>query len=417
MSLRIVIVNPFEAMPWEAKRPHRYNGLSSELVQRGHQVVWLSADFRHRTKSYRESAPAQNDTGVEVKLLHVPPYPTNISLRRLLSHRTYAQGVAEALRALQAESAIDVVVASLPPISSARRAMEFCADAEAVGIVDTLDVWPQVLEVVFPQPARKQLSALLLAPLRREVKTAAELASGMVGVSPEYLGYLAGFRKGRDEVPQEVFLLGFDIEGMQVPETKPRRDPTNPLAVVYMGTFGRFYDLETVVRAASICTGHNIRFTCIGIGPTHQRVTHLARELGLDNIEFPGFVPDQTAYSHLLESDVGLVTYTADYPPSIPTKPFNYLSCGLAVVSSVEGSFAQILEREQFGLQYQAGNAESLANALLFMDKDRDLVHNMGTSGMQYARKHMDARAIYRQYADFVEKLAADQKSAPDALL
>jgi glycosyltransferase involved in cell wall biosynthesis len=347
---------------------------------------------------------------VEVRLLHVPTYPKNISLRRLISHRVYARRIAQTLKALQAESNIDVVVASLPPISSARRAMEFCTDAGAVGIVDALDVWPQVFEVVFPEPVRRQISALLLAPLETEVKTAAKLASGLVGVSPEYLSYVAGFREADTEVPQAVFLLGFDIEGVQVPEIRPRKDPTNPLAVVYMGTFGRFYDLETVVHAASICARRGIRFTCIGMGPTHQRITHLARELALDNIEFPGFVPDQTAYSHLLNSDVGLVTYTADYPPSIPTKAFNYLFCGLAVVSSLKGSFAQILERERFGLQYQAGNAESLANALLHLDKHRDLVHNMGVRGMEYARKHMDGRSIYGQYADFMEELVVARR-------
>ena len=66
-------------------------------------------------------------------------------------------------------------------------------------------------------------------------------------------------------------------------------------------------------------------------------------------MDFTGYIPDEAAYFMLLDSDVGLVTYTADYPPSIPTKPFNYLFCGLAIVSSLEGSFAQILEREQFG--------------------------------------------------------------------
>lgn len=408
MSLRVVIVNPFEAMAWEGKRPHRYGGLSSELVRRGHQVTWLSTDFRHRTKQYRESVPPDGSSGVDVRFLHVPAYPKNISLRRLASHRAYARGVAETLKALQREEPIDVVVASLPPINSARRAMEFCTDVGALGIVDALDAWPQVLEVVFPPAVRKQLGAVLLAPLRRDVKIAAALASALVGVSPEYLGYVSGFRESEPAVPQAVFLLGFDIEGVTVPAAKPRKDPSRPLEVVYMGTFGRFYDLETIVRAAQICTDRTIQFTCIGDGPTRQRVTQLAGDLGLTNVAFPGFVPDEAAYAQLLSSDIGLVAYTEDYPPSIPTKPFNYLSLGLAVVSSLEGSFRKIMQREQFGLQYQAGNAESLVHALIHMDKCRDLVHNMGERGMEYAREHLDARVIYGQYADFIEQVATE---------
>jgi glycosyltransferase involved in cell wall biosynthesis len=417
MSLRIVIINPFEALPWEVKRPHRYNTLSAELVRRGHQVVWLTADFRHRTKRYRELPLSNDNTTVEVRLIHVPSYSQNISLRRLISHRFYARRVAKTLRVLQSLGSIDVVVASLPPIGSARCAMEFCANTGAVGLVDVLDAWPQALEVVFPRPLRKQLSALLLEFLRREVRIAAELASGLIGVSPEYLGYISGFRSTEVEVPQSVLLLGFDIEGVQLPETKQPNDPKKPLTAVYMGTFGRFYDLETIVRAAHICADRGIRFICIGDGPTHERVTQLARELQVDNVDFTGFVPDEDAYSILLNSDVGLVTYTADYPPSIPTKPFNYLFCGLAVVSSLEGSFAQILERERFGLQYQAGNAESLANALLHLDKHRELMHNMGARGLEYARSHMDGRSIYGQYADFIEELAVARRSEPGSPL
>jgi glycosyltransferase involved in cell wall biosynthesis len=417
MSLRIVIVNPFEALPWEVKRPHRYNTLSAELVRRGHQVVWLTADFRHRTKRYRKSPLSNNNTTVEVRLIHVPSYSQNISLRRLISHRFYAHGVSKTLRVLQSLGSIDVVVASLPPIGSARYAMEFCAGTGAVGLVDVLDAWPQALEVVFPQPVRRHLSALLLEFLRREVGIAADLASGLIGVSPEYLGYISGFRKTEVDIPQSVLLLGFDIEGVQLPETKKLNDPNKPLTAVYMGTFGRFYDLETIVRAAHVCADRGIRFICIGDGPTHERVTQLARELQLDNVDFMGFVPDEAAYSILLNSDVGLVTYTADYPPSIPTKPFNYLFCGLAVVSSLKGSFEQILHHEQFGLQYEAGNTESLANALIYMDKHRDLLHNMGVKGMEYARKHMDGRSIYSQYADFIEELVMERRPEPGSPL
>jgi glycosyltransferase involved in cell wall biosynthesis len=404
-SMRIVIVYPFDPFPWEAKRPMRYTMLSTELARRGHQVTWISADFRHQTKAYRPGPAQRTVDGIDYRLIHVPSYKLNISLRRLWSHRVYARRAGRLLRRLHAETPIDLVLASNPPIESVRTAMQFCAEAGLPGLVDVRDAWPKVLEAAFPPAVRGPLSRVLLAPLRRDLRLAANLVSGAVACSQEYLNYFLSFRQNPMDIPQAVFLLGFGVADVHLPEKRVPKDPREPLTVVYLGKFGRFYDLETVVYAAQALAPRGIRFICIGDGPTRSRITHLARGLGLENIEFPGYVPFEEAYPTLFSSDVGLVPYRLEYPPSIPNKPFNYLFCGLALVSSLSGSFSQMLQREQFGLEYQAEDPASLVEALLKMDTDRDMVYAMGKRGAAFARRYLDGRQIYRQYADWIEDM------------
>jgi glycosyltransferase involved in cell wall biosynthesis len=383
--------------------------LSAELVRRKHRVVWISADFRHQTKAYRSSPPADWIGAADITALHVPRYSTNVSLRRLFSHRIYARRVVQKLEKVHHEHPLDLVVASIPPLRSARNAMAFCNKKGIPGVIDVEDLWPEVFENAFPRLIRPTLSWWLLGQLRREARTAYELASGLVGVSPEYLRHATSVRKDGPPVPQAVFLLGFDITGVPLPVTRKPPDRAAPLVVVYMGKFGHFYDLETVVLAADRCRSQNIRFVCMGDGPTYARITKQVERLGLGNISLPGFVPDEQAYPLLHQADVGLVPYRSDYPDSIPTKPSNYLFAELAVVSSLGGSFKEIMIEERFGLSYQAEDPDSLARALVQLERDRRATREMGTRGAIYARGHLDGRIIYGRYSDWLEELAASR--------
>ena len=405
--MHIVIVNPFDALPWENNRLFRYSMLAAELARRGHHVSWITADFYHGAKQYRKHPGADESLGARIVFVHVPPYYKNISLRRIISHRAYAHGALQALKSLHASEPVHLVVASIPPTESARVAMEFCAEIGVVGLVDMQDPWPKLLASVFPRTLRNLFSLLFLGSFKHDVKIAVELASGLVAISPENLDYLAEFRKGKNQVSQASFVLGFDSQAIQISETGQKKADA-PLVVSYIGNFGHFNDLETAVKAAAICAKRNIQFILIGDGPTYSSVKRLAEKLSLTNVKFRGRIPFESALPMLQQSDLGLVLYTADFPPNTVNKTFDYLCLGLPVVSSLRGMFAKDLAEFKLGLQYEAGNADSLANALLHLDENRAMLQEMGRRGLEYAKTSMDASAIYKQYADFVEKLAAE---------
>ncbi len=404
--MHVVIANPFDSLPWEGKRLFRYSMLAAELTSRGHQVSWITADFSHGTKSYRKQVVFDESVGAKIMFVHVPPYHKNISWQRIISHNAYAKGVAQTLRTLHASEPVDLVIASIPPTKSARVAMEFCAETGVLGLVDMQDPWPKVLESVFPQTLRKFFSVLLLGWFKQDVKLATELASSLVAISPETLDYLVSFRQG-NQIPQASFILGFDGECIQISEIEQKKT-TNPLIVSYIGNFGYFNDLETVVKAAAICANKNIEFILIGDGPIYKSVKLLAEKLSLTNVKFTGRLPFETALPLLQQSAVGLVSYTVDFPPNTVNKTFDYLCLGLPVVSSLRGLFAKDLAEFNLGLQYEAGNANSLANALLHLEANPSLLHEMGKRGLEYARENMDAKVIYKEYASFLENLTGE---------
>jgi glycosyltransferase involved in cell wall biosynthesis len=400
--VNIAIVNPFDALPSEGQRTFRYTMLSNEMIDRGHKVTWISSDFSHGSKKYRDQPKIDESLGLRIILAHTPPYNDNISFQRIINHRVYANEVSAVLKTLHAAEPLDLVVASIPPTVSARIAMEFCADTGVLGVVDMQDPWPRVLESAFPKIMRRFLSSLLLRSFHQNVQIAAQLASGLVAVSPENLDYLASFRNGKSQIPQGLFNLGLDKQIIDIPE-RVQKTADDPLVVAYIGNFGYMNDLETVVKAAAICAKRNIQFVLIGDGPTYDPVKKLAEKLNLENVEFLGRISFEDAAPRLLKSDVGLVAHAASFPPSTVNKIFDYLCLGLPVISSLRGAFEKDLMKFNLGLQYEAENAESLANAILQLDDNREMMRDMATQGLAYAKSKMDGQSIYKQYVDFLE--------------
>jgi glycosyltransferase involved in cell wall biosynthesis len=398
--MHVAIINPFDALPGEGQRTFRYTMLANELASRGHKVTWITANFSHGYKKYRNQPEIDESKGLSIIMAPVPPYTNNISLQRVTNHQVYAAEVLKTLREIHSEQSLNLVVASIPPTVSARVAMEFCAEVKIPGVIDMQDPWPRVLESVFPKQLRSVLSAILLKSFRQDVETAADLASGFVTISPENLEYLSSFRTDHGKLPKAVFDLGLDKQIVEVPP-RPPKEPNAPLTVAYIGNFGYMNDLETVVKAAAIRS--NVQFVLIGDGPTYKPATKLAQKLKLTNVEFVGRVPFEAAIPRLLASDVGLVAHSASFPPSTVNKAFDYLCLGLPVISSLRGAFARDLEQFKFGLQYEAENAESLAAAIAQFDQNRTLISTMAIDGLAYAKTKMDGKAIYRQYADFLE--------------
>ena len=118
--MHIAILNPFDQLPWESERRGRYGMLSDELISRGHHVTWITADFRHATKSYRDFSDHQSNANIIP--VHVSSYKKNISLRRIVSHNEYAN---RAYGVLDNITDIDIVIASIPPTRSARFTSQF----------------------------------------------------------------------------------------------------------------------------------------------------------------------------------------------------------------------------------------------------------------------------------------------------
>ncbi len=172
-----------------------------------------------------------------------------------------------------------------------------------------------------------------------------------------------------------------------------------------VGTVGKSYDLETVVEVARLLEAEgsaNIRFVLAGEGEKFQALQERAKDLR--NIEFAGWLTADEIRSLLSVSYAGLVPCISA-PDTMPNKPFEYLSAGLPLVSSLEGEMVGLIEREALGVNYHYGDVAGLKNCIkmLCADSVRD---TFSFNARNVFQAQFDARLIYHRYADCLERLA-----------
>jgi glycosyltransferase involved in cell wall biosynthesis len=410
--MNIWIMNPFDAFPGESLRPGRYAFLSQMLADMGHGVTWWSSNFCHATKSLRSEK--QTSIGVSdnlcVVLLKTPRYDKNISLQRIWNHYVYAR----ALRAegLRCQEAPDVIIASSPPLMAANTAIASAKRLGAKSILDIQDLWPEAFEMAFPGELQP-IARVCLLPLRRLADRVYDRADAITAVSNTYLqrGLSASGDKSK---PSMMLPLGVDLSlydnYLRQPVDMPYvKDNKSEFWAVYIGTIGKSYDIETLLEAAgkSIRSYPSIKFVIAGAGPDYAKMVDRAGKNGLTNVTFTGLLSYHQVVHLLSQSDVGINAIIAASRTSLPNKPFDYIAAGLPIISSVKGELEGLIRDEGIGLQYEAGNADSLAKAIIELHDNPQGRLEMGQTARKLAEERFDMNKEYPKFEEFLHKVVS----------
>lgn len=89
---------------------------------------------------------------------------------------------------------------------------------------------------------------------------------------------------------------------------------------------------------------------------------------------------------------------------SVPYKAGDYLSAGLAVVTSLPGELAQLLEKFGCGVSYKFGDVDSLAGSIARLHSEYD--DRVTENARKLFHAHFNQKSIYPAFADWLEGLA-----------
>ena len=106
--------------------------------------------------------------------------------------------------------------------------------------------------------------------------------------------------------------------------------------------------------------------------------------------------------------DVGLVSYNKYWPPCIPNKPIDYMGLGIPILSSIAGQLYEMVEEYNVGRNYISGNHKDLAQNIIWFQKNRDEIIDMGKNAYLLVKKHFLADNISEAYVDFLENVLND---------
>ena len=400
--MKIWLVNPFDSLPGEYFREGRYASLSRILVKDGHRVVWWTSDFFHVNKAYRTKNTNPFE-GCHVNYIHVPMYKKNVSFSRLFNHWVYGKNFLEL--AEQTEELPDVIIASCPPIKSAANAIKFAHKYNIKCIVDIQDLWPELFEMVFPFKVGK----LVLFPLKKYVDNIYNSADAIMTVSQTYKKRAISACK--KEKPSFVLYLGVDLELFGKVDVNKisllEKKKKGQFWVTYIGTIGRCYDVKTILNTAeSLKVSHrNIRFLIAGNGPQLNEMKTIVKNKNLTNCRLLGFINFENMVALLKQSDIGLNAYVKKAKNSFPNKVFDYMAAGLPIISSITGELENLLKAEQIGMQYTAGNAVSLTEAVLYLYKHSEYRRLLGENAQRFVKEKFDRGKEYSKVVDFLQNV------------
>ncbi len=178
------------------------------------------------------------------------------------------------------------------------------------------------------------------------------------------------------------------------------------LDLVYLGLLEIPRGIGELIDAVALlhARGVSIHATIIGDGRDAAifREQAKARELGSDVIEFTGYVARDDALRLVSRADIGIVPHhaTALWNSTIPNKLFDFMAAGLPVVTSSAVPAARIVRETGAGEVFRAGDAASLADAILALDKTEARMQR-GEAGRRAVRER------YNWERDTSELLAA----------
>jgi len=381
--MNIWIENPFDNLLIEGYRPHRYWMMAKAFVAAGHDVTYFTSDFSHANKRHRVFLEKTDDWGFKLLVMSTLPYRRNVSLARIRSHREYGRtfGVF-AESELAAGNHPDVLIVSMPPLSTCDVALAIKAKTGCRLVFDVQDAWPETFERLFPA-GTKGLGRFLLSPLRRTACRAYRAADLVTGVTERYEEMV--LRAGANTY--RTFPLGIEYpQGSSVPKT------CNPLSLVYVGNMGQGYDLGTVIRAVV-----SIPEATLDVAGAGEREDEWKR-LAADNarIRFHGYLQQDALMQLLSDCSIGVIPMRDDSFVGVPNKLADYASQGLKTVTSLQGECAKILEIHQLGATYEVGDVPSLIAAIR---KTMDL-----RPDFESVRDRFDSARIYPDYVRFVTR-------------
>jgi glycosyltransferase involved in cell wall biosynthesis len=394
------IINPYDRVPGEQTTDARYGTLAKELIKLDFNVIWWSSDFNHATKQAR--TPAKHDlAGLEVRYLSVPSYKRNIGLDRLWNCYCYGRSF---YQAAQNSTKPDIIIASLPPIESAYYAVKYGKENNLPVVIDIQDIWPEAFILAFPGALRR-LAGYGLLPyfwLSRKVYNG---ATAITGVSQQYVELgLSKINHLTKKPITHVAYLGYDEELFA--KISPCKQPKGKL-VIFAGTLGHTYDVETMVRTAKLLAKSHpqVEFKIIGSGPLEAKAKNLATELELSQDIFLGRLPFNEVVSWLKAGDIGLNCYAKEAPQSFTNKICEYAGAGLSIINSLGHGLDKFVIDQEIGINYQAGDVNSLYNSIVSLIDHPEHLSKLKANSRNVGLELFNRASIYKNFASFLNAL------------
>lgn len=365
----------------------RYGRFAPYLVKQGHEVTWIAADFSHAPKKHVAEPYSKHDhQGVEIYCLPSPGYSKNLSLKRIVHHKIFAQKLNAHLKdRLKQQGKPDLVIVPLPTIANMEVLSDFCLTHNIPYVVDIRDDWPEYFVIKLPKIIRP-LAHMLMAPIYRKVKKACHMANGVCGSSLAQLEYglkMAG--RNKDDARDLIFYHGYSADKIPEAELGDARTfwqnqglDKDGFIISFIGTLGFSVSLDAAIGAVKALRqeGKKIQIVLCGRGGQYDKLKEISKNHP-DTVIVPGWVNAAQIQVLMEHSQIGLLPYLPVANMSMPNKIFEYMAGGLVTLSSCGGEGVALFKSCDTGLNYDHKDMKSIMKIIEGLYDNRQKLSQM----------------------------------------
>jgi len=398
----IWLFNPYGPIPGEAWRDYRFTLLAETLAAEGHRVIWWTAAYSHHFKRQRSRTWKDIEIAPHfiVRLVPTPGYQRHIGLGRVWFEIVFAIRAYLRARTLPPPR---VIIATDPPQAIGLLGAALAKRHHAKLVIDVMDLWPELFALIFPKPLRR-LAPFIFWPLYALRRRSFRHADALTALCETYLR-VAARDAASGETPTRTIYNGIRMSNLrkQIDHPKSVELPErreNEVWAIYAGTLGDNYDIPTLLEAMKLA-GQScvpLHLFIAGDGPLARKVAAAARR-SERNITYLGKLDSESLAAYYAQCEIGVCAYGAGSNVAMPDKAYDYMAAGLAIVNSLPGELAAVLDEQDAGIFYEAGNHYSLASVLEHLAYRPHVCERLGANA--FAAAHLFDRDT--QYAKFLE--------------
>ena len=165
---------------------------------------------------------------------------------------------------------------------------------------------------------------------------------------------------------------------------------SNKIVVGFVGTFGLWHGAEILAKAIPVVLANypSVHFLFVGDGEQRPQVEGYVRDhFSSDNVTFTGMVPQEFARDYLAVCDILVSPHVPNEDGTAffgsPTKLFEYMAMGRAIVASQLGQIGDVLGNENTALLVPPADSTALADAIARLISDASLRRRLGQAARE----------------------------------
>jgi glycosyltransferase involved in cell wall biosynthesis len=187
--------------------------------------------------------------------------------------------------------------------------------------------------------------------------------------------------------------------------------------LIYVGGLSEERGLGVMLKIAELLRDHNVDLELMGTCPFSEDEKRIR---AVPNVRYLGNQNLRAVYQHIAEADLGLLLLQPipayAYAGENTLKLFEYMWCGLPLVSSDFPNLRQIIEAAQCGICIDPCNAERAAVAIMNLLDQPELRQQMGTNGRDAVLRAYNWPAASKVLSQVYKNVLSGNRSSVEVL-